>query len=743
MKIPCQCARNFRLQFESIAAILKYNNISYGRYAKMSHMENWIWLDPAKYPENQTSIFSAVEGAEDHVYTDNNYSVAEFIREYDFGCKVVELSLRVSGDTEFRLDLNGRTVLTGPANVGGDFLFNGVPRSKHYATELTLTPDCDKLSFFARVKMMPVAINEYSRGHGGFMLSARARLSDGSVKFITTDKSWQARLNRAFTLPYRYDQSLDTEIFAPAAEIDNIWHCETSPIKPRTEELIKPVANPVITLLPGEKKDIDVEFDMIHGGFIALDIKAAGPVDVTLDCIETDVSVGRYELHFSGNDTFRGLQLISAGLYRITAVNNSAAPAEIVPAIIATYYPVFSCANTTTSDKDLNLVLDVCRHTLKYCRQMIHLDSPKHSEPLACTGDYYIESLMTAMSYGDMDLAKFDIVRTAELLRVHDGRMFHTTYSLIWVMMLWDVYRITGDKQLLIDCEDALHLLMDRFRTYMGENGLIETPPDYMFVDWIYIDEISMHHPPKALGQTCLCAFYHGALIYAAKIYAALDDAADAAACESHAADLRAAMNALLYDPHKGLFFDGLNTPTPEDMLYKYLPQNVEKRYYMPHSNILCSLYGVCDDDTARRLIRKVVNEPEWGACQPYFMHFLLEAIFRLGLTDELTLKVVENWKAPIKDCPRGLVEGFIVPEPTYSFDHSHAWGGTPLYSVPRALLGLDILEPGYKKIALKPTLLGLDSAHVEVPTPFGVITADLEKGKAPAVTVPDGVELA
>lgn len=708
----------------------------------MSHMENWIWLPADKYPANQVSLFSAVEGAEDHVYTDNNYSIAEFRREYDFGCDVAEVKLRFSGDTEFRLDMNGETIATGPVNVGGDFLFNGVPRSKHYASELTLNPGSKTLGFFARVKLMPVAINEYSRGHGGFMLSARVRLADGSVKFICTDSSWQCRLNRGFFLPYRYDQSLDTDAFVPAQEIDNIWHTENAPIKVRTEKIYLPVENASFTLAPGAVTDIDVEFDMIYGGFVGVDVQAEGPVEIALDCIETDVSVGHYELRFTGNDSFRGLQLISAGLYRIKAANNSASPAVITCRMTATHYPADACANTFTADPDLNLVMDVCRHTLKYCRQMIHLDSPKHSEPLACTGDYYIESLMTAMSYGDMDLAKFDIVRTAELLRVHDGRMFHTTYSLIWVMMLWDVYMITGDKALLRDCEDALHLLLDRFGTYIGENGLIETPPDYMFVDWIYIDEISMHHPPKALGQTVLCAFYHGALMTAAKIYAALDDTADADKSIEKAADLRAAMNTHLYDSKKGLYFDGLNTPTPEDMLYRYMPQNVEKRYYMPHSNILCALYGVCDDDTARRLIRTVVADAEWGACQPYFKHFLLEAIFRLGLRDELTLNVLEAWKAPIKDCPRGLVEGFIVPEPTYSFDHSHAWGGTPLYSLPKALLGLEVVAPGYSKIRLTPSLLGLESAHVEVPTPFGLITAELHAGKAPVITVPDGIAL-
>ena len=708
----------------------------------MSHMENWIWLDPSIYPHNQTSLYSAVEGAGDEVYVDNNYCVAEFIREYDFGSKVEEAELRISGDTEFRLDINGDTVATGPMNVGGDFLFNGMPRSKHYASMVTVKPACGKLAFFARVKLMPVAINEYSRGRGGFMLSARVRLADGRVKYICTDKTWRARLNRGFYLPYRYDQALDTEAFTSAAEIDNVWHTETAPTKVRAEKKYLPVKNASFTVAPGETKEIDVEFDMIYGGFVSLDIKTAGRLSVELDCIETDVSVGHYKLDFVRNDSFRGLQLISAGMYRIKAVNGGSENAEISASIIAAYYPVTGCAKTTTSDEELNLVMDVCRHTLKYCRQMIHLDSPKHSEPLACTGDYYIESLMTAMSYGDMDLAKFDTARTAELLRVHDGRMFHTTYSLIWVMMLWDVYLITGDKALLTDCEDALHLLLDRFSTYIGENGLIETPPDYMFVDWIYIDEISMHHPPKALGQTVLCAFYHGALLTAANIYAALGDSADAADCECRAEKLRGAMNRLLYDAEKGLYFDGLNTPTPEDMLYKYLPQNVEKRYYMPHSNILCALYGVCDDDTGRRLIRKVVNDAVWGACQPYFKHFLLEAIFRLGLTDELSLKVMEEWKAPVKDCPRGLVEGFIVPEPTYSFDHSHAWGGTPLYSLPKALLGIEILEPGYRRIKLCPTLLGLERAHVEVPTPYGLITAEMEKGKLSeeSIKIPEGI---
>lgn len=702
----------------------------------MPMTEKWIWLPAERYPDRQQNHFTAESSKRF-----GRCTVAEFRRDYDFGCDVTEAHLRFSGDTEFRLYLNGEILATGPASVGGDFLYNDEPRSKHYATELNVRPCAKTLSFFAQVKTPPVGINEYSRGRGGFMLSARLTLADGRTKFVYTDGTWLCRVNRAFAAPGCWNQSLDAEAFVLAAPVDNIWHCETAPIPPRTEAVVRPKVGS-IALAPGEEKTVELEFDMIHAGFVSVDVKAAGAVNISLDCIETEPVCSHYDLTFCKNGSFRGFQLQSAGLYRITAVNRSKTEAVIEPYMIATHYPVNGCAKTVTSDPELNQVLDVCRHTLKYCRQMIHLDSPKHSEPLACTGDYYIESLMTAMSFGDMSLAEFDVERTAELLRVHDGRMFHTTYSLIWVQMLWKVYEITGSRTLLERSLDALTLLLDRFETYVGDNGLIESPPDYMFVDWIYIDGISMHHPPKALGQTCLCAFYFGALKTAAKVYRALGLKADAAHCEQNAESLREAVNLNLYDAEKGLYFDGLNTPTPEHLLYRYMPQNVEKRYYMPHSNILCALYGLCDSETARRLIRKVVSDRKWGAIQPYFAHFLLEAVDRLDLRDECTLSILENWKEPVRECPKGLVEGFIPPEPTYSFDHSHAWGGTPLYSLPKQLTGLEILEPGYQKVRLNPSLMGLESARAEVPTPYGLIIVEMQKDCAPQITAPDEIEI-
>ena len=172
------------------------------------------------------------------------------------------------------------------------------------------------------------------------------------------------------------------------------------------------------------------------------------------------------------------------------------------------------------------------------------------------------------------------------------------------------------------------------------------------------------------------------------------------------------------------------------------MPANVEKRYYRKHANILAAYFGFFDKDRCRDLLIRIMEDDSLGEVQPYFTHFLLEAIYRNGLRSTYTLPVLNQWKAPVKDCPKGLVEGFHKPVEDYGFDHSHAWGGTPAYSLPLALSGLTIIEPGFRKIRLQPSLLGLSYANVQIPTPYGMIELSLKEGQEPVITIPDGILL-
>jgi len=708
-------------------------------------IEQWIWLPAGTYPKNQTTLHTTMHG---DAGRDGHYTVVRCAKKFQLNKPIASVHIRTSGDTFFRLSVNGIHRITGPASVGGDFLSNERVRPQHYATELTLDEEypgfsAGILEFSADVRMLPLRMFEFSKEHGGFFLTAHVRFADGTKTVLLTDESWQMTLLTAHISPGRYDSRIEPAEPVYAERITNVWNCLTSPIPSSTEREVCPIDGSMIKVPAGGNVDVLLPLDMIYAGYPSLSVECNGVLHVEYQCTELGTSGAAESYVFTGNDTYRSSILRSAGRIRIIARNEGEQDAVIRASFTVSHYPTPVEAVTVTSDEDMNQVLKTCAHTLKYCRQTLHLDSGSHCEPMACTGDYYIESLMTAFTFGDQRLSVFDVRRTAQLLRYNDGRMFHTTYSLIWVQMLWDMYIMTGERELLNDCEDALTILLERFETYIGENGLIENPPDYMFIDWLIPDGISTHHPPKALGQTCLNLFYYGALRTAEKIYDTIGESAMSFRAKEKADAIQPIICTLLYDRERGLFFEGLNTPTPEHLLYQWMPKNVEKRYYRKHANILAAYFGIFDREICQNILHKVMSDPELGLIQPYFTHFLLEAVYRNGLRDTYTRTILEDWKAPVKECPYGLAEGFHKPEPTYSFDHSHAWGGTPSYSLPLALTGLEMLEPGYQKIRLNPSLLGYKHAHVQIPAPQGMIEVLLEEGKTPVITVPEGIELA
>ncbi len=701
-------------------------------------MEHWVWLPEKKYPERQKTKYSCM-GSQG----EQNYTVAELERRYAFaGKRIKRVRFTVSGDTAFLLFEGGTQLLRGPAWVGGDFLYNDVPRPEYYATRFAYEPaaPAEELALRALVRMGSVRICEYSRGAGGFALDGTVEFEDGGTAEIQTDESWRIRLLGAYTAPCAFDNAVPPEPFVAAEPQASPCSTLPAPIPPCTEFTL-PLTDggAAVCAAPGEHT-AEYTLGRICACYITVHVTGA-PAEVRVTGYELPGGCDwEYGLRFAGSGVYYGMELQSVGGVRVTVKKQTAGETRVRLELRASHYPTPFTARTETSDPALNLVLNTCAHALKYCRQSIHLDSPRHCEPLACTGDYYIETLMTVFTYGDMRLAAFDVYRTANLLRQHDGEMFHTSYSLIWALMLWDVYLFTGDISVLRESADALELLLRRFAGYVGENGLLETPPNYMFVDWLSPDGIDLHHPPKALGQTCLCMFYFGALGAAEKVFRALGKRARAARCRAEREALRTAVLHLLWDGEKQLFCEGLNTPTPPELLAQYMPQNTAKRYFRKHANILAAYFGFFGKRECRALLKRIIFNDALGQVQPYFQHFLLEAVYRSGLRGQYTLKLLEQWKAPVLECPRGLPEGFYKPTPTYGFDRSHAWAGTPAYALPLAVSGLKILEPGFRRVKLSPSSLGLRYARVEIPTPYGPIEIEARQGEPPTVRVPEGI---
>ena len=88
--------------------------------------------------------------------------------------------------------------------------------------------------------------------------------------------------------------------------------------------------------------------------------------------------------------------------------------------------------------------------------------------------------------------------------------------------------------------------------------------------------------------------------------------------------------------------------------------------------------------------------------------------------------------------CDKGLSEAWE----NMNCDYSHAWGATPAYTLKRALSGLEILEPSYKKIRLNPQLFDLAFADFEITTPYGKIEISMKNGESPKIIVPKEITI-
>lgn len=673
--------------------------------------------------------------------------MAEFKKElYSYG----PVEIEICAHARYLLFVNGEYVGRGPTSIGGDFL-NGKHESPYFDTYIL--PYSGNIEIKALVTSVPTVLTEYDFGVSGLFVNVRCL---GKL-ICTTDETWDARL-----LPERkhiqYTDYTEREHeYQKARYIDATFDIMQSPIDEMTEERIEPTNFEKIVVEGGKSAKACLLFDKIYSAYPHISVKCEGKCSIVMkssengyggifeETVVTDKSVH----HFSP-------RMRSIGQIELDVINESDKPLIVEELFIDyVHYPVKEEGKFVCSDALINKIYDVCLHTLKICRQTIHLDSPTHQEHLACTGDYFIQSLIEYTSLNDGELAKWDIKRTSDQLRIQNGRMFHTTYSLIYPWWVHEHYMHTGDKE-VINLK-AINLLLDRFDTYISkENGLLEYAPDYMFVDWVVasaekdefldggkmmshgkMEGYSLHHPPKALGQSVLCMFYYNALIKISKLFGVVNDTKSAEECLKKAENIKNAINKYLFDSEKGLYVGGLNTPNqvPEN---DWLPKNTSVVYYLKQANVLAVLFKIAPKEKRESILEYVVKDLTKFEMQPYFYHFLLNALYNEGLFGKYGLTLIRRYESLLNKCDKGLSEAWE----NMDCDYSHAWGATPAYTLKKALSGLEIVEPSYKKIKLNPQLFDMENADFEITTPYGKIEISMKKGEEVSIIAPNEIEI-
>ncbi len=610
----------------------------------------------------------------------------------------------MSADMKYRLWINGKLVSRGPADIGRDYA--GGSTHRWFYDYRDLTP------FFHKGRNV-IAAEVFRKGPGGVSRGQPAFLFEAQADKLTikSDATWRDIPSNVGMANWQASEFNDGP-WSAAIAVQNIWEPLVASEIPPLMEARYPATrieglseNRVFT----KDGSFKVVFDRVLSGFPQVKVRGGKGARVTLK------AHGSAAFVLSGGEETLEHPFMTEIVPAFTVeLKNVTEPVEILDAdAVFTSQPVEYRGTFECSDESLNRIWKVSRWAVQICLQTHHLDSPNHQEPISDPGDYLIEAMVNNYAFAQPWLTRQDVRKFAWLLKDENYHNFHTSYSIGWLQMLMDYYDYTGDKSLVEEMAPYIHELLDTYASWRGKNGLISEAPNYMFMDWVTIGGFGCHHPPAVIGQGYLTAFYYHGLAMASRVAAMMGDTARVTKYAKQRNEIAAAFNRELWVPETGLYRDGKPFQTSVKP-GKWLPADKDIETFSPHVNLLAVLYNLAPKNLHAAIVEKVLAEKPLNT-QPWFMHWVFQALDHAGLFEQYGTEQMRRWQ--------------IVPE-TQSFremwkggDLSHGWCSTPLVQMSARILGVTPAAPGFKTLAIRPSLCDLRWAKGTVPTPNGDVT--------------------
>ncbi|MBA3303293.1 MAG: hypothetical protein H0U26_05400 [Acidimicrobiia bacterium] len=424
-------------------------------------------------------------------------------------------------------------------------------------------------------------------------------------------------------------------------------------------------------------------------------------------------------------------------------------------------YPRAGGASFRCADERLNRIWDVGARTLDVCSTDAFLDCPGR-EQRAWLGDAYVHSLVTFVTNPDWRLVRRHLRICAHSRRpdgllamaaVGDLTLAPTTipdYSLHWLRTLGKYVIHSGDVDLAEELVPTAAGVLDWFEAFRGADGLLHAVPGWVFVDWATTE--------RAEVTTALDALYAMALSSMQSLSGFLGDRRSAKRAEARAARTRQALDAL-WDEDKGVFVDAADTDGP-------------RRRVSQQTNALCISAGAASHEQAGRILDAILDpdrlvrtpttadvplgrglssqyadpgslapfdeEESVVAAQPFFRHFVHDAVCEAGRRDLLP-GLLLDWWPQVEAGATTFGEYWEAPPGRAS--RAHAWSATPTYDLTHHVLGVRPAEPGCRKAIVDP-LHGFGPMSGSVPTPHGFLHVRVDERGAVEVDAPDGVEV-
>jgi alpha-L-rhamnosidase len=371
-------------------------------------------------------------------------------------------------------------------------------------------------------------------------------------------------------------------------------------------------------------------------------------------------------------------------------------------------------SNFLSSDNRLNSIYGLCKYsTIANTFNGDYANSER--ERMMYEADCYIQQMGHYAIDREFAIARYSL----------ENLIYHATWPTEWIshsiFMAWADYWYTGNTKVIRTYYNDLKAkTMTALET---ENGLISTRTGLQTKDFLKSihfngkelrDIVDWPHGGMGIGSggetdnydfrdfnTVVNAFYFQSLVYMAEMSGAIGKQPDSDLLNKKANAVKIAFNQYFLDKTNGIYVDGIGSS---------------------HASLHANLYALCFGLVPEKYKSSVIDyiKSKGMACGVYSSNYLLEALFNYGQPDYafslLTSDSDRSWLNMIRVGATMTTEAW---DNKYKSNNgwSHAWSASPVHIIPRKIMGIEPLEPGFRKIRIKPQPASLEYAEIKYPT--------------------------
>lgn len=401
-------------------------------------------------------------------------------------------------------------------------------------------------------------------------------------------------------------------------------------------------------------------------------------------------------------------------------------------------------ASFACSDPLLERIHAVGLRTVDLCALDAYVDCPTR-EQRAWTGDSVVHQMVDLVSNPDWSMAVWHpqlatMSRADGMLAMAvasdfaaDDRSFVPDWSLHWVRSVHNLYRYTGDRELVADLLPVASRVLRWFESYLDATGLLVDVSGWVLLDWASVYSTGCSSTVNALWAR--------ALEDLAEMARWSGDEGTAGWADERREGVRRAFDAF-WDPARGVYVD-------------HVVDGVARRAAAQHGGAAALAAGLVPAERVERVVRRLTDRsrllrhswvmdpvtpegdssgyvhlvtgyppPVWDVeeqmveAEPFFRSVLHEGLARVGRAD-LLADLCRDWQV-------FLDAGETTwPECWQGGTRCHGWSSTPTHDLVTHVVGVAPAAPGYTAVRVRPALGDLEWARATVPTPHGPITVE------------------